>query len=100
MNLAGSCEFPITEHFWNLTYREFIAYHDGRQITAWDHTAQMLVNLNYIQCIVVNAVSKSKIRPRTFEEFHPYREHRSHGTRINQSNFKMLQKIGDSLSRE
>jgi len=55
------------------TLRELYVRHDAYQIERWWHTAFIVCSVYNLQTIVANALSsKSRMRPKTPSEFHPF----------------------------
>lgn len=50
-----------------------------------------------LTCIVINAVSKAKMKPKTPNQFHPYREHRREGMVIRSTDMGTLFSLGNAL---
>lgn len=63
--------------------------HDAVLLERWDHTASIQANIYNLTTVVVNAASgKSKLKPRSPLDFHPYRSSPRKGLRITPENAK------------
>ena len=81
-----------------MTLKDLMISYDMFLLEKWDHTAT-LASLTYnLTTVVINITSKSKIKPRAMTEFHPYREKKQKGMKINPGNIKALKGIANVLA--
>lgn len=82
-----------------LTLREIVVRYDSYLLDKWDHTAAILCMIHNLTATVSNLASKSRCRPKTIYDFHPYRVKPDTGLRINPKNMGVLKMIGNALAR-
>lgn len=79
------------------TLKELTVRYDTILLSEWDHTAILAAGIYNLTCVVVSALSKSKMRPRPPSYFNPVRPRKVEGLKITQENFSDLQMIGNLM---
>ena len=82
-----------------LTLRELTVCYDAYVLDRWDHTASLSVLVFNLTALVSGLGGKSRIRPRSMYDFHPYRTAPRRGLRITTENFGVLRMIGNALAK-
>ena len=81
-----------------MNLRELIIAYQAYLVDSWDHTsttAALLYNLTAL----VASFGKVRVKPKTLQDFHPFRRKRATGLRITQKTIGVLRELGDSLVR-
>ena len=82
----------------NLTLAEITNAYDGKVLHDWDQ-ASMLTAVVYNVGVIVASFGKSKAKPRTMKDFHPYRDGKKRGMRITAQDIGVLKMVGDAMVR-
>jgi hypothetical protein len=80
-----------------LTLRQLVTPYDAYLVNTWDHTATVACLLHNIQATVINMGSKTRVKPKSLFDFHPYRKKPYAGLRIGPKNMHLLRQLGNLI---
>jgi hypothetical protein len=83
---------------WDLKLRDIVIAYHSVLLEKWDHTAAQLAMLHNIGIVILNTSGgKSKAKPKSMTDYHPFRRRTHKGMKITQKNFKMLRVLGNLI---
>ena len=81
-----------------LTLNEVTNAYDAKLLHDWDQTGTIAAVV-YNVGVIVASFGKCRARPRTMQDFNPYRERTRKGMRITADDIGVLKLIGDTMAR-
>lgn len=97
--MAATCRLPLSEVD-TYTLRTLFLYWQQTVLDQWDHTSILAMYLQNILCGVAG-FGKTKIKPLSLGDIHPYRKgtETKTGVKITGKNLKTLRVLAKSLSK-
>jgi len=88
-----------TKHIYlDLTLKELLVAYDAKVVHDWDHTSLLASLIYNLQCVVTGIMSKSKPKPKSPIDLHPFRQReKKSGLKIGPKNIAMLKLVGDTI---
>lgn len=80
-----------------LTLKQLCITYDAKLIGDWDHTSSLAALIHNLTTVVISIGGKTKVKPKSATELHPYRRKKRKGLVINRDNFQILRTIGNAL---
>lgn len=83
-----------------LTLRDLNIYHQQVLLDSWDHTAMTVSSIINNTNTLVNLNTKSRVKPKSYLDIHPFRKAKPQGHRITPKNIGMLKYLVMAMKRQ
>lgn len=97
--MLAVCRLNSGREWRSLTLKELVIRYDATVLNEWDRTATLAALLYNVQATVINCNTKSRIKPKTIFDFHPFREKKLVGLKVSPKNISVLRMLGKALVR-